>query len=181
MLRSQDIQVFIFPFSSFFLCLPLLSRLIIDNDAISCLNKDLRPTLKDCLFPTTPIAKKEVTWGVDKTFFFFTLFKLNITFYFKCCLYHNCSLNLKWNNTQLYTSKPLHNVPSSVFWFVNFCFLPFLARTSVQKWKKNWFRYVHKWKGKKEMLAKISNSCVEIFSQVLQHKSEVHTKITKSS
>ena len=79
---------------------------------------------------------------------FFTLFKLNITFYFKCYLHHNCSVNLNWNNTQLYSSaKPLHNVPSSVFWFVNFCFLSFLRRTSVQKWKKIWFCYVLKWIG----------------------------------
>ena len=89
---------------------------------------------------------------------FLTLFKLNVTFYFKCYLHHNCSVNLNWNNTQLYSSaKPLHNVPSSVFWFANFCFLLFLCRTSIQKWKKNWFCYAHKWIGKKEMLAKISN------------------------
>ena len=63
---------------------------------------------------------------------FFTLFKLNITFYFKCYLHHNCSLNLNSNNTQLYSSeKQLRDVPSSVFWFLNFCFLPFLRRTSV--------------------------------------------------
>ena len=69
---------------------------------------------------------------------FLTLFKLNITFYVKCYLHHNCSINLNWNNTQIYSSsKPLHNVPSSAFWFANFCFLPFLCRTSVQKWKKN--------------------------------------------
>ena len=87
---------------------------------------------------------------------FITLFKLNITFYFKYYLHHNCSIYLNWNNTQLYRSaKPLHNVPSSVFWFVNFCFLLFLRRTSVQKWKKIWFCYLHKWICKKEMLAKI--------------------------
>ena len=64
---------------------------------------------------------------------FFTLFKLNITFYFKCYLHHNCSINLNWNNAQLYSSaKPLRNVPSSVFWFLNF-FLPFLRRTSVSE------------------------------------------------
>ena len=72
----------------------------------------------------------------------FILFKLNITFYSKCYLHHNCSINLNWNNTQLYSSaKPLCNVPSSVFWLINFCFLPFLHRTSIQKWKKNC--YVH--------------------------------------
>ena len=32
-------------------------------------------------------------------------------------------------------------VVSSVFWFVNYCFLPFLRRTIVQKWKKNWVCY----------------------------------------
>ena len=87
------------------------------------------------------------------------LFKLNITFYFKCYLHLNCSINLNWNNTQLYSSvKPLCNVPSSVFWFIIFCFLPFLRRTSVQKWKENWFCYVRKWIDQKEMSVKISNS-----------------------
>ena len=96
---------------------------------------------------------------------FFNLFKVNITFYFKCYLPDNCSVNLNLNNTQLYSSaKPLRNVPSSVFWFVNFCFLPFLRKTSVQKWKKNWFCYVHKWIGKKEMSAKISKGlCRNLF------------------
>ena len=96
---------------------------------------------------------------------FFTLFKLNITFYFKCYLHYNCSVNLNWNNTQLYSSaKPLCNIPSSVFWFVNFCFLPFLQRTSIQKWKKNWFCYIYKWIGKKEISAKISKClCRNLF------------------
>ena len=115
----------------------------------------MRPTLKNCLFPITRIAKKKVTRAASN--FFFTLFKLNTTSYFKCYLHHNCSVNLNWNNTQLYTSgKPLRNVLSSVFWFVHFCFFPFLSRTSVQKWKKKCFCYVHKWIGKKEMPAKIS-------------------------
>ena len=71
---------------------------------------------------------------------FFTLLKLNITFYFKCYLYHNCCVNLNWNSTQLYSpAKPLHNAPSSVFWLANFCFLSFLFSTSKQKWEKNWF------------------------------------------
>ena len=121
------------------------------------------PTLKKCSFPITYIAKNKSTrWPVK---LFFTFFKLNITFYFKCYLHHNCSINLNWNNTKLYSSaKPLHNVPSSVFWFVNFCFLPFLRRTSIQKWKKNWFCYVHKWIGKKEMSAKISKClCRNLF------------------
>ena len=52
------------------------------------------------------------------------LFKVNITFHFKYCLHHNCSINLNSNNMQLYSSvKPLHNASSSVFCFVNFCFL----------------------------------------------------------
>ena len=97
---------------------------------------------------------------------FFTLFKLNITFYIKCYLRHNCNVNFNWNNRQLYSSaKPLCcNVPSFVFWFVNFCFLPFLRRTSFQKWKKIWFCYAHKWIGKKEISAKISKcSCRNLF------------------
>ena len=118
-----------------------------------------RPTLKNCFFPITHITKKLFTWATGKTFFYLTL---NITFYFKCCLHNNCSVNLNWNNTQLYSSaKPLHNVPSSVFWFVNFCFLPFLCRTSIQKWKKIWFCYAHKWIGKKEMLAKICQKLMQ--------------------
>ena len=118
------------------------------------LKKVIRPTLKNCLFPITHIAKKESAWQLAKLF---TLFKVNVTFYFKCYLHHNCSVNLHWNNTQLYSSaKPLRKVPSSVFWFVNFCFLSFLCRPSIQKWKKKWFCYGHKWKGEKEMMAKIS-------------------------
>ena len=97
--------------------------------------------------------KKSLRWLVK---LFFTLFKLNITFYFKCYLHHNLSINLNWNNTQPCSSaKPLHNVPSSVFGFVNFCFLPFLCRTGIQKWKKNWFCYLHKWIGKRETSANI--------------------------
>ena len=108
-------------------------------------------------------SQKKVTQAAGKSFF--TLFKLNITFNLKCYLHHNCSVNLNWNNTQLYSSaKPLHNVPSSVFWFVNFCFLPFLRRTSIQKWKKIWLCYAHNWIGKKEMLAKISKClCRNLF------------------
>ena len=99
--------------------------------------------------------KRKVTRVACKTYF--TLFKLNITFYFKCYLHHNCSVNLNWNNTQLNSSaKPLHNVLSSAFWFVIFCFLAFLCRTSVQKWKKTWFCYVHRGIGEKEMSAKIT-------------------------
>ena len=91
--------------------------------------------------------------------------KLNITFYFKWYLHHNCSINLNSYNTQLYSSaKSLHNVPSSVFGFVNFCFIPFLHRTSIQKWKKKWSCHVHKWIAKKEMLAKISKClCQNLF------------------
>ena len=50
----------------------------------------------------------------------------------------------------------MRNVTSYVFWFVDFCFLQFLHRTSVQKWKKICFCYVHKWIGKKEVSANIS-------------------------
>ena len=61
------------------------------------------------------------------------MFKLNITFHFECYLHHNCSVSINWNNTQLCSSaKPLHHVPSSVLWFANFCFFPFLSRTSIQ-------------------------------------------------
>ena len=104
--------------------------------------------------------KKKVNQVAGKTFFY-----LIIYFYFKCYIHHNCIVNLNWNNKQLYNSaKLLRNAPSSVFWFVNVCFLPFLRRTSIQKWKKNWFCYVHKWIGKKEMLAKISKClCRNLF------------------
>ena len=101
----------------------------------------------------SPASQKKVILAAGKPFF--ALFKLSITFYFKCYLHHNCSGNLNWNNTQFYSyPNPLHNVPGFVFWFVYFCFLPFLRRTSCQKWKKNWFCYVRKWIGKKEMSAK---------------------------
>ena len=50
-----------------------------------------RPTLKNCFFPITHITKKLFTWATGKTFFYL---KLNITFYFKCCLHNNCSVNL---------------------------------------------------------------------------------------
>ena len=118
-------------------------------------NPDVRPTLKNCLFAITRIAEKKSPRRSVKRFF--TFFKLNITFYFKCYLQQNCSVNINWNNTQLYSSaKLLLIVSSSVFWFVNFCFLPFLRRTSFQKWKKNWFCCWHNWIGKKEMSVKIS-------------------------
>ena len=101
-----------------------------------CFNYLLRPTLKNCSFPITFIIKKKVTLTASKPVFF-TLLKLNITFYFKCYSHHNCSVNLNWNNTQLYSSaKPLHNVPSSVFWFVNFCFLPFCAELAFRNGRK---------------------------------------------
>ena len=96
---------------------------------------------------------------------FFTLFKLNTISISKCYLHHNCSVNLNWNNRQLYSSaKPLHNVPSSVLWFVNFCFLPLSGWTGIQKWKKKWFCYVDKWMHKNEMLASISKClCQNLF------------------
>ena len=96
---------------------------------------------------------------------FFTLLKLNITFCFRCYLYHNCNVNPNWNYAQLYSPvKPLPNVPSSVFWFVIFCFLLFLWRTSAQKSKKIWFCYARKQMGKKEISAMISKClCWNLF------------------
>ena len=97
----------------------------------SLFNLDLRPTLKN-----HPHCKKKITQAAGKTFFFtlFNTFELNISCYFKCYLHHNYSINLNWNSTQLCSSaKPLCNVPSSVLWFVNFCLLRFLSRTSVQE------------------------------------------------
>ena len=45
-----------------------------------------------------------------------------------------------------------------------FKFLPFLRRTSIQKWKENGFCYVHKWIGKNEILAKTSKClCRNLF------------------
>ena len=115
-------------------------------------------------------CKKKVTQAAGKTLFF-TLFKLNITFYSKCYSHHNCRVNHNWNNMQLYSSaKPLHKVPIFVLWFANFCFLPFLRRTSVHKWKKNGLCYVHKWIGKKEMLAKTSKClCQNLFIYIHIH------------
>ena len=49
--------------------------------------------LKNCSFAITRIAKKKVTRAASKTFFF-TLFKVNVTFYFKCYLQYVCSVNL---------------------------------------------------------------------------------------
>ena len=130
----------------------------------SPLNNDLSgANLKKLFVSYHPHRKKRSPGRLVKLFF--TLFKLNITFYFKCYLHHNCSANLNCINTQLYSSaKLLHNVPSSVIWFVNFYFLPFLRRTNIQKWKKNWFCYVRKWIGTKEMSAKISKClCRNLF------------------
>ena len=109
----------------------------------------VRPTLKNCSFPVTWIAKKNVTRAIIANY--------NIN--------HNCNVNLNWKNRQVYSSaKPLRNVPSSVFWFVHFCFLPFLRRTSLQKWKKSWLYYVQNWIGKKEKSAKISKYlCQNLF------------------
>ena len=114
------------------------------------------------MFPVTCIKKKSPGQPVK---LLITLFKLNNTFYFKYYLHHNYSINLKWNNTQFYSStKPLHNVPSYVFWFVNFCFLPFPRRTIFQKRRKFWCCYAHKWIGKNKILAKISKClCQNLF------------------
>ena len=64
----------------------------------------------------------------------------------------------------------MRNVPSSVFWFAIF-FLPFLHRTSVQKWKKNWFCYVHKWIGKKEMSVETSKYIAS--AKILEHEASI--------
>ena len=88
-----------------------------------------------------------------------------MTFYFKCYSHHNSSVNLNWNNAQFYSSaKPLHSVPSFVLWFVSFCFLQFLRRTSVQKWTKNWLCYVHKWIVRKKCQQRYQSACVETSS-----------------
>ena len=64
------------------------------------------------LFVSPTLQKKKVNRAAGKTSFF-TLFKENITFYFKCYLLYNCSVNLSWNNTQLYSSgKPLLMFPA---------------------------------------------------------------------
>ena len=95
----------------------------------------IRPVLKNCSFPITRIPKNKSPGRRVKLFF--TLFKLNIAFYFKYYLHHNCSVNLNWNNTQLCSSaKPLRNVPSSVFWFVNFVFFHFCGELASEMEKK---------------------------------------------
>ena len=98
-----------------------------------CVNKcRCKANLKKIVCFLSPASQKKKKKSPGRPVKLFSFFKLNITFYFKYYLHH-----LNWNNTQIYSStKPLHNVPSSVFWFVNYCFLPFLRRTSVQKWKK---------------------------------------------
>ena len=60
---------------------------------------------------------------------------------------------------------------SSVFWFVDFCFLPFLRRTRVQKWKKHWFCYWHKWIRKKEITAEITKYIV--LAKILECKGSI--------
>ena len=77
------------------------------------LNLAVRPTLKIvCVLYYLHCKKKSLRWSIK---LFFTLFKLNITFYFKCYLHHNCRVNLNWNYIQLYSSaKPLCSVPSCI-------------------------------------------------------------------
>ena len=74
--------------------------------------------------------------------FFFTLFKLNIIFYLKCYLHHNCSVNLLTGI--LHSFMPLKNHCVLYPCFINFCFLLFLHRNSTQKQIKIWFCYAHK-------------------------------------
>ena len=56
------------------------------------LKKPAWASLKKLFISYHPHCKKKVTWATGKTLF--TLFKLNITSYFKCYLLHNCSVNL---------------------------------------------------------------------------------------
>ena len=99
--------------------------------------------LKKLFVSYHPLRKKKLPGRQVKLFFH--LIQTKYYFWFQMLPYHSCSVNFNWNNTQFCSSvKPLRNVLSSVFWFANFCFLSFLHRTSVQKWKKNWFCYVHK-------------------------------------
>ena len=140
----------------------LHTSIFIKKISLEGLPTKVKANLKNSSFPIICIAKKSPG---DWVKLLFTLLKLNITFYFKCYLHLDCSVNLNWNNTHIYSSaKPLRNVPGSVFWFENFCFLPILWRTRVQKWKKNWFCYVHMWIGNKEMTTKISKClCRNLF------------------
>ena len=65
------------------------------------------------------------------------LFKLNITFYFKCYLHHSCSINLTWNNTQLYSSaKPFRNVSALYFDLKVFVFFHFFAELAFRIGRK---------------------------------------------
>ena len=101
---------------------------------MSCTYWRFRPTLKNCFVSPTLQKKKSPGWLVK---LFFTLFKLKIDFYAKCYLHHNCSVNLNWNNAQLYCSaKLLCNVPSCVFWFVNFVFFHFCAELAIRNGRK---------------------------------------------
>ena len=59
----------------------------------------LRPTLKIVRFQSPASQKNKSPGRLVKLFI---IFKLNITCYFKCNLHRNCSVNLNWNNAQLY-------------------------------------------------------------------------------
>ena len=51
------------------------------------------------LFVSYYLHRKTKSHPGSRWNFFFALFKLNITIYFKCYSHHNCSVNLNWNNT----------------------------------------------------------------------------------
>ena len=109
------------------------------RESLRKLRDYLRPTLKNCSFSITRIAKNKVTRATGKIFLFtlFNMFKLNIS-YFKCYLHHNCSINVNWNSTQLGSSaKPLLNVPSSALWFVIFVFFHFWAELAFRNGRES--------------------------------------------
>ena len=75
--------------------------------------------------------KKKVTRATGKTFFF-TWFKLNITFSFKCYLHHNCNINLNWNNAQFYGSAG-HKILLTLKRCITLS-LKFLDKVSIVLW-----------------------------------------------
>ena len=89
--------------------------------------------LKKLFVSYHPIAKKKSPrWPVK--FFFY---HIQTTFHFKCYLHHNCSIIVNWNNTLFYSSaKPLCNVSSYVFWFVNFFSFHFCVDQTFRNGRK---------------------------------------------
>ena len=106
---------------------------------------------------------------------FFALFKLNITFYFKCYLHHNCSINL---NEIIHSFVALQNhcimFPALYSDLQIFVFFHFCTELAFRNERKSGC-YAHKWIGKKEMSAKVSKClCRNLFKPVKfldsQHK-----------